>query len=394
MKELIKIRGLTVKFDTYEGVVQALDNVDLDIKQRETFGLVGETGCGKTMTALSLLRLIPHPGKIERGSILFNVHDGEEPVDLLTLSEKKMRSMRGSYISMVFQEPSAALNPVYTIGDQIAEAILLHRQHALAGEALETVNRLLAETAGPFSALLWPARSLERRLFREMVQHPDSLWPRIVGRIPLVRRLLWRLSDEANKAAVQMLREVEIPDPERVFRQYAHQLSGGMKQRCIIAMALACCLRFFIADEPTTALDVTIQAQILELLRRLKTDLEQSILYITHDLAVAAEICDRIGVMYSGSLCEIAKAEDLYSDPLHPYTKALMAAVPKPGQEPRPIAGVLPDPLDLPPGCRFHPRCDVATRVCREQAPPMREVAPEHFVACHLSKGGTGAGSS
>ena len=384
MDELLKIRGLTVRFYTYDGVVQALENVDLDINQKETFGLVGETGCGKTLTALSILRLIPPPGRIESGSICFSIDDRNEPVDLLTISEDEIRAIRGSKISMVFQEPSAALNPVYTIGAQISEVILLHRRRELGQSALEAVNTLLAETSGFISSLARPIWSVERRLYQKVVQDPSSLWIRIVSRIPLVRRLLWRLKDEAKKMTISVLGEVEIPDPQRVTRQYPHQLSGGMEQRAVIAMALACSPKFLIADEPTTSLDVTIQAQILELLNRLKVERESSILYITHDLGVAAEICDRVGVMYAGSLCEIAKVDDLYANPLHPYTKALMAAVPKPGEEPHSIGGIVPDPINLPPGCRFHPRCSSAMEICREQVPVMREVAPGHFVACHI----------
>jgi len=384
MDELLKIRGLTVRFYTYDGVVQALQNVDLDIKQKETFGLAGETGCGKTLTALSILRLIPPPGRVEGGSIYFNIDGRNEPVDLLTISEDEIRAIRGSKISMVFQEPSAALNPVYTIGDQISEVILLHRGQELGQSALEAVNTLLAETPGFISSLARPIWSVERRLYQKVVQDPSSLWIRIVSRIPLVRRLLWRIKDEAKKMTISVLGEVEIPDPQRVTRQYPHQLSGGMEQRAVIAMALACSPRFLIADEPTTSLDVTIQAQILELLNRLKVERESSVLYITHDLGVAAEICDRVGVMYAGSLCEIAKVDDLYANPLHPYTKALMAAVPKPGEEPHSIGGIVPDPINPPPGCRFHPRCSSAMEICREQVPLMRELAPGHFVACHI----------
>jgi len=263
MDELLKIRGLTVRFYTYDGVVQALENVDLDINQKETFGLVGETGCGKTLTALSILRLIPPPGRVECGSICFNIDDRNEPVDLLTISEDEIRAIRGSKISMVFQEPSAALNPVYTIGDQISEVILLHRGQELGQRALEAVNTLLAETPGFISSLARPIWSMERRLYQKVAQDPSSLWIRIVSCIPLVRRLLWRLKDEAKKMTISVLGEVEIPDPQRVTRQYPHQLSGGMEQRAVIAMALACSPKFLIADEPTTALDVTIQAQIL-----------------------------------------------------------------------------------------------------------------------------------
>lgn len=384
MDELLKIRGLTVRFYTYDGIVQALDNVDLDIKPKETFGLVGETGCGKTLTALSILRLVPPPGRIESGSIYFNADGIDGPVDLLTISEDEIRAIRGRKISMVFQEPSAALDPVYTIGDQISEVLLLHRQQELCNQAVEVVSTLLANRFSFFGTLAAPMRLAEKSLYRKLARNPHSLWPGIIGRIPLVSRLLWRLKDEAKKTAIRMLKEVEIPDPERVAGQYPHQLSGGMKQRSVIAMALACSPRFLIADEPTTSLDVTIQAQILELMRRLKDERESSILYITHDLGVAAEICDRVGVMYAGTLCEVATTDDLYANPLHPYTKALMAAVPKPGEEPHAIGGVVPDPINLPPGCRFRPRCDSATEICREQVPLMREIAPGHLVACHL----------
>ena len=388
MKELLKIRDLTVKFYTYDGIVKALENVDLDIYRKETFGLVGETGCGKTVTALSILRLIPPPGQIESGSIYFNINGKGEPIDLLTISDSEIRKIRGSKISMVFQEPSAALNPVYTVGDQISEILLLHQRRELEEKALKAVNKSLSKTDSFVSKLVQPVWLAEKSLYQRLTQNTQLLIPRVVSRIPVLRRLLWRLNSEAKKMSISLLKEVEIPDPERVARQYPHQLSGGMKQRSMIAMALACSPRFLIADEPTTALDVTIQAQILELLRRLKIERESSILYITHDLAVAAEICDRVGVMYAGSLCEVAKVDDLFANPLHPYTKALMAAAPKPGEAPLSISGMVPDPLNLPPGCRFHPRCDSTTGICSEQIPEMREIAPEHFVACHICLGG------
>jgi len=384
MDELLKIRGLTVKFYTYDGIVQALDNVDLDIKPKETFGLVGETGCGKTLTALSILRLVPPPGRIEGGSIYFDANSRDGPVDLLTISEDEIREIRGSKISMVFQEPGAALDPVYTIGDQISEVILLHRRQELCNQAVEVVKTLLVNRFSLVGTLAAPIWLVEKGLYQKIARNPRFFWARIISRVPLLRRLLWRLKDEAKKIAVGILREVEIPDPDRVAGQYPHQLSGGMKQRSVIAMALACSPRFLIADEPTTSLDVTIQAQILELIRRLKVERESSVLYITHDLGVAAEICDRVGVMYAGSLCEVAKTDDLYANPLHPYTKALLAAVPKPGEEPHSIGGVVPDAINPPPGCRFHPRCDSAMEICQEQIPPVREMAPGHLVACHL----------
>jgi oligopeptide/dipeptide ABC transporter ATP-binding protein len=228
-----------------------------------------------------------------------------------------------------------------------------------------------------------PVWRTEKSLYQQVIQNPHSGRLRVIRRIPVIRRLLWRLKAEAGKMAISVLKDVEIPDPERIFQQYPHQMSGGMKQRTVIAMALACCTTLLIADEPTTSLDVTIQAQILELLRRLKAEEGASILYITHDLAVAAELCDRIGVMYAGSLCEVAEVNDIFANPLHPYTHALLKAVPKPGVEPSAISGYLPDPTNLPPGCKFHPRCSRATEKCQEQAPVMEEVTARHFVACH-----------
>lgn len=383
MNELIKITGLVVRFYTYDGVVQAVDNIDLDIKQAETFGLVGETGCGKTVTALSILRLIPSPGKIEAGSIYFAVNKGQ-PLDLLALSEERIRQIRGSRISMIFQEPSAALNPVFTIGDQIAEVILLHRQAEVAEKITKAVDKLLAQPRGFINTVRWPLWRMEKSLYQKTSQNPRAWQLRVVHRIPLLRRLLSRIKDEAGKMAFGVLKDVEIPDAERIFKQHPHQLSGGMKQRAVIAMALACSPKLLIADEPTTSLDVTIQAQILELLNRLKVEREASILYITHDLAVAAELCDRIGVMYAGSLCEVGGVNEMYANPLHPYTHALLDAVPKPGVEPRAIGGFLPDPINLPSGCKFHPRCPRVMEMCRERVPAMREVAAGHSVWCHL----------
>jgi len=387
MEALLSIRDLTVKFYTYEGVVNALEGVNIDINQRETFGLVGETGSGKTMTALSILRLIGPPGRIESGTIHFNLDNGSEPVDLLTLTEDEIREIRGSTISMVFQEPSSALNPVYTMGNQIAEVILLHRRRELVDNALRTLETLSGTRSGISGALAGPVLMLEKKLFQKIRQNPDSQLVRMIGRTPVARRLLLRLNSEASKMAVSALQDVEIPDAERVAVQYPHQLSGGMKQRSVIAMALACSPRFLIADEPTTSLDVTIQAQILELLHRLKDEKNSSVLYITHDLAVAAEICDRIGVMYAGNLCEVAPVEDLFENPLHPYTRALLEAVPKPNKEPKSIGGAVPDPLNLPAGCKFHPRCSEAMPVCLTQIPEMRRITPGHTVSCHLYQG-------
>lgn len=220
-----------------------------------------------------------------------------------------------------------------------------------------------------------------------MGDEPRSKLLELIGRTPIARGLLWRLDKEAEQIAVSLLKEVEIADPQRVIKQHPHELSGGMKQRAVIAMALACRTRLLIADEPTTALDVTIQAQILELIKRLKDEIKTSILYITHDLAVAAEICDRVAVMYSGNICEIADVVEIYKNPLHPYTKALMAAVPKPGEKLVAIKGFVPDPLDLPKGCRFHPRCKYVKDICKTKEPTPVEISPGHFVACHLYDG-------
>ncbi len=393
MQELLKIRGLTVRFYTYEGVVEALTDVDLEMGRKETLGLVGETGCGKTMTALAILRLVAEPGRIESGAIYFSPDGDKEPVDLLKLKEAQMRAIRGSKISMVFQEPGAALNPVYTIGNQISEAILVHRRGEVAAKALSSVTRKLKEGEGLLGTLFKPFRRLQRRLYSDISRSERAFIPRIIGRIPLIRGLLWRLNSEAAKIAVEMLKEVEIPDAERVAKQYPHQLSGGMKQRAVIAMAIVCYPKLLIADEPTTSLDVTVQSQILELLDRLKDEFQSSVLYITHDLSVAAEICDRIGIMYAGRMCEVGSAEEIFKKPLHPYTRALLAAVPEPGKEPRPISGSVPDPLEPPPGCRFHPRCTKALDLCKYEVPGMLEVTKGHLVSCHVIEGGRVAGS-
>lgn len=385
MNELVKIRDLNIKFHTYEGVVQALNGFNLDIMQNETLGIVGETGCGKTVTALSILRLVLPPGKIESGNIFFAPNEGsDEYIDILALNDAEIRKIRGSKISMVFQEPSTALNPVFTIGNQIGEVALLHQRPKVACSAVETLDDLLKNDSGILASLLRPLRRVQRRLLSMIAEKRHVYIPNIILTIPLAKHFLWRLEDEANKVAIKMLKEVEIPDAERVVKMHPHQLSGGMKQRAVIAMALACSHRLLVADEPTTALDVTIQAQILKLLARLKEEYKSSILYITHDLGVAAELCDRIAVMYSGSLCENADVVELFKNPQHPYTQALLAAVPKPGYEPKAIGGSVPNPLDPPTGCRFHPRCPKTMDICKECVPEIKEVKPGHFVACHL----------
>jgi len=384
MENLITIRDLAVRFHTYEGVVYAIDDLDLDIRQGETLGIVGETGSGKTMTALAILRLIPYPGKIESGSIIFSDRDAGGELELLTLSEDKMRSIRGNEISMVFQEPGAALNPVYTIGDQISEVLLLHRRQELGYRAKERVESLLSDGNGLASAVKGPFWRWQSRLYNKIAQESHPLEPRFLSHIPLFRRLLWRLRDEASLLTVDMLKDVEIPDPARVAIHYPHELSGGMKQRAVIAMALACSPKLLIADEPTTSLDVTIQAQMLELFRRIKADKGASVLFITHNLGVASEVCDRVAVMYAGRLCEVASVEEIFIHPLHPYTRALLEAVPMPGKELQTIPGALADALNPPPGCRFHPRCPSAVPMCQQDRAKLKEVSKDHMVACHL----------
>jgi peptide/nickel transport system ATP-binding protein len=383
MNELLSINELTVRFHTYDGVITAVNNVCLSIGQSETYGLVGETGCGKTVTALSILRLVLPPGIIEHGSIYFR-NDNSEVSDLLSMDEDEIRSLRGSKISMIFQEPSSALNPVYTIGDQISESILLHCQSELVERILNDIDKPLNKVSLLTRAIAPLTRFAEKIIYKTMSRNPHTHLPRIIRRIPIVRKLLWRTNRESLIMATDLLRDVEIPDSDRVVCRYPHELSGGMKQRSVIAMSLACNPKLLIADEPTTALDVTIQAQILDLIQKLKREHNASILYITHDLGVAAEICDRIGVMYVGHICEEAGVEDLYSTPLHPYTQALMAAVPKLGQQPQPIPGILPDLLNPPKGCGFHPRCSKSMGICLEKVPVMQEVSPGHNVACHL----------
>ena len=319
---LLQVQNLHTYFETDEGLVQAVNGIDFNIRRGETLGLVGESGCGKSVSALSIMKLIPvPPGRIVKGRILFEGHD------LVKLSEADMRRIRGNSISMIFQEPMTSLNPVQRVGTQIAEAIKLH-------------------------------------------QNADQA--------------------EARRRAVEMLAKVGIPDPQRTAREYPFQLSGGMRQRVMIAMALSCNPKLIIADEPTTALDVTIQAQILDLMIKLQEDFGASILLITHDLGVVAEMADRVTVMYAGRIVESADVTPLFAEPQHPYTQGLMASVPQMG---RPVAadkllktipGVVPSLLDLPPGCAFQDRCDRVFERCRSQEPSLIDLRSNHWVRCWL----------
>jgi oligopeptide/dipeptide ABC transporter ATP-binding protein len=318
---LLEIQNLKTVFSTARGVIKAVDGVSLSLTAGETLGVVGESGCGKTMLALSVMRLIPPNGRIAEGRVLF---DGQ---DLLSLPEKEMREKRGRDIAMIFQEPMTSLNPVLRIGDQIAEAICLH-QHVPAKEALSL--------------------------------------------------------------SVQLLGEVGIPEPERRVKDYPHQLSGGMRQRVMIAMAMSCRPRLLLADEPTTALDVTIQAQILNLISDLKEKNNMAVVLITHDLGIVAEAAQKAAVMYAGRVVESAAVEKLFARPLHPYTRGLIASRPSAVNETegylKTIPGTVPSLYDLPAGCRFSERCALADNECRATEPTLAEMEDGHFVSCFVAQ--------
>ena len=315
---VLEVLDLRTHFFTDDGAVKAVDGVSFDVRAGETLGIVGESGCGKSVTSLSILRLIPSPpGRIVGGEIRFNGQN------LLALPDSAMRKIRGNEISMIFQEPMTSLNPVYTCGDQIMEAVQLHQK---------------------------------------------------VGR------------KEARVRAIEMLRLVGIPSPEQRVDEYPHQLSGGMRQRVMIAMALSCHPRVLIADEPTTALDVTIQAQILDLLNRLQEEMGMAILLITHDLGVVAETCDRVAVMYAGQVVEYAGVDEIFHHPRMPYTVGLLGSIPKLGEQTdrlRVIPGNVPNPSEFPAGCKFHPRCPVAIDRCRVENPELAPIRPAHWARCH-----------
>ncbi len=315
-KPLLVVENLKIEFHTEEGVITAVDDVSFDLEPGETLGLVGESGCGKSVTALSIMGLLPLAGRASGGRILFQ---GE---NLLQKSEKAMRAIRGREISMIFQEPMTSLNPVYTVGDQLAEAIVIQQK----------VNR-----------------------------------------------------KEAYSRAVEALKMVGIPLPEQRVKEYPHQLSGGMRQRVMIAMALFSKPKILIADEPSTALDVTIQAQIIQLMLELKEELGTAIILITHDLGVIAEMAQRVAVMYAGQVVEQASARDIFENSKHPYTEGLLKSIPSVEQDQEHlhvIKGTVPHPLNMPAGCYFHPRCPYAWDLCRETPPVLEPARPKHLVRC------------
>ncbi len=332
---LIQVKELRTYFHTEDGVGRAVDGVSFTIAPEKTLGVVGESGCGKSVTARSIMRLIQPPGRIESGEILYSRNGALTDLVRLDPRGRTIRAIRGNDIAMIFQEPMTSLNPVFTIGDQIIEGILLH----------QGVSR-----------------------------------------------------SEARRRAIEMLEAVAIPSPRRRIDEYPHQLSGGMRQRAMIAMALSCNPSLLIADEPTTALDVTIQAQVVDLMRQLQRDFKAAIMFITHDLGVVADIADDVVVMYLGEIVERAPVREIFHNPKHPYTQGLMGSLPSltlPRKQRLPaIEGNVPSPFSLPGGCRFAPRCPHVMDVCRGRSPRLTDVGPEHQAACYLHEPAMGAEGS
>jgi len=375
-ENILEIDDLRLNFYTYEGVVEALDGVNLRLKKGETLGVVGETGCGKSVTGLSVLVIVSPPGRIEGGKILFNPKG--KPVELLALNEAFLRKVRGRYISMIFQDPRSALNPVYTAGEQIIEVLLHHKKEELAERAL---NRIDDEIKSGKTGFL---TNYYKRIFQHMIKNPKAPSLQLLSKIPIIRRYNRILKQEAKKEAVNILRIMRMPDPQRVVDMYPHELSGGMAQRVVIAMALACSPGILIADEPTTNLDVTVQLQILQLIKELKEKFASSVIYITHDMGVVAEMCDRVAVMYAGSVIEIGEVLEIFKKPLHPYTQGLLESIPRPGFPFKSIEGTVPSLISPPKGCRFHNRCPYAMDICTKVKPEMVEAEKGHFVQCFL----------
>jgi len=381
MTHLLETTDLVTNFYTYEGVVKALNKVSLVVDHGSTFGLVGESGCGKSVFVRSMMRIVQEPGRIESGKILLFLDDNqrEQAVDLLQQSEVYMQDLRGDKISMIFQEPNAALNPIMSIGEQVAESFLFHRTKELCGKVLATLD-------SKESGIVFPIKQCLRILYRIAADNPNALPIKLLNRIPLFKHWNRLLKKEAIKQSIGIIAQLGIPNPDTLVKQYPHNLSGGMKQRIVIAIALACHPMLLIADEATSNLDVTIQAQILELLKELKQKEISSVLLITHDLGIVAETCDRVGVMYAGNLCELADVNEIFRNPLHPYTKALLDSVPKLSIEGelKSIEGNVPNLVTPPSGCRFHPRCEYVMEVCKKTFPSLVEVNQGHQVACYL----------
>ena len=391
-KVLLDVQDLVTYFYTEEGIVRAVEGVSFQILENEVLGLVGETGCGKSVTALSILQLVRPPGKIMSGKVEFL------GINLLDKTAEEMRDFRGNQITMIFQDPLNALNPVMKVGEQLVEVYLNHKMDELYAESgkssleyeeknkkLNEIIKFLKESQINYST------SLEGNH-----KNVGSNEEKIQGLLNQKHKLEGELSDLnqktnifliARKWAANIIKDVGIPDPEQILFRYPHELSGGMRQRIMIAMGLACSPKLLIADEPTTALDVTIQAQILELMKKLQVEYRTSILMITHDLGLISELCDRVAVMYSGYIVEYGSIFKLFKNPLHPYTRGLITAIPrveKRVENLQIIPGMVPNLIYPPSGCRFHPRCEYCFEPCVRINPKQIEVEPGYFVACHL----------
>jgi oligopeptide/dipeptide ABC transporter ATP-binding protein len=362
------VKDLRIHFETKAGRVHAVDGVSFDIRDGETLGLVGETGCGKSVTARSFIRLVQSPpGMYAGGEIDFwsteTRQQGGDPVDLLQISDREMLSIRGDRIAMIFQDPGKALNPALSIRNQIAEVFYQHRsEEILAG-------------LGPRVP----------RLVRRAARQKSNSFEKFLLELPPWRKHADKLTARVDQMVAHALSETQIPNPRKIMASYPHELSGGMKQRVLIAQALACNPDLLIADEPTTALDVTIQARILELIAELQQRLETSVLYISHDLSLVKEICDRVAVMYAGRIVETGTTVEVFNEPKHPYTRGLMEAVPSKTHQRGELAAIrgnVPELVDPPPSCRFNTRCPYAVEICRTVDPESIPVGDEHEVAC------------
>ena len=428
MAPLVDSESLRTNFYTFEGVVKALNGVGIVVENGETYGLVGESGCGKSVTVRSIMRIVQEPGQIENGRVVlfFNDADRTKGIDILQRSEAYMASIRGNDISMIFQEASTSLNPVLSIGDQVGESFLFHRRKELLTESILEINRRLAHGF----RFLKLRKAFARYMFRQELDELESytgvvaaidnelyrlersdesgsaerrkslnkkrerlrktsVTMAVMMRMPILRRYQKAMRGTIRRHVVSLLDSLGIPNAENVFERYPHELSGGMQQRIVIAMALACHPQLLIADEPTSNLDVTIQAQIVDLIKKLKETSISSVLFITHDLGLVAEICDRVTVMYAGDTCETASVEELFKNPLHPYSLGLLNSVPRVQtvDSLTTIPGTVPNLIHPPSGCRFHPRCTEAMDICTSKKPGEIEHAPGHTVSCHLFAG-------